>query len=252
MRLKQYILNEAQHRNKTISYEETRKLLEKNCSKSIKGSYIYRGVSYYKEHVFIDPKSGKSRKSAYTDNYYTLIMDNCKEWSKYPKRSESIICTTDTNTAEMYGIVYGVFPYDGAKIGVCSERDLWASFSNVELLNAFNRRLKVMFKKIGIPLYDDNIKVFKNSLKLFDNYIKVNNTNIKTIADLYSFDILNNYKGNLWKLLCESFAPEKNNFKLMKASDNLFQYREVWTDSKSIMININSIDKFYDIIDNYR
>lgn len=47
--------------------------------------------------------------------------------SDFPKRSKSIICANWKNRAHAnnYGKLYAIIPYDGVKIAVCPEFDIW-------------------------------------------------------------------------------------------------------------------------------
>ena len=143
MGFKQFILTEG--RGKAIDEYEAAELFKKNCKQYKWGEQtFYRGVEgRLLQPYFIDP-SKSERKSANTSNFYTLWIDNSKKWADYPKRSKSLICTTQAQTAAGYGTSYMMIPYDGAKIGVCPSYDMWESFPNamsdvgLYTLNEFN------------------------------------------------------------------------------------------------------------------
>lgn len=96
------------------------------------GKAIYRGLNYEATGdtvMVMDPAARKTpRKSANTHNYYTLWVDGSTKWSKFPKRSYSLICSTSIGTAESYGETYVVIPTIDTVIGVCPEDDFWDSF----------------------------------------------------------------------------------------------------------------------------
>ena len=88
----------------------------------------------------MEPKSGFSivdptetkRKSQNTTNFYTVILDNIPSMQEYPKRSRSLIASTDFSKSSSYSRKrkpLAVIPFDGVKIGVVNERDMW----NVEV-----------------------------------------------------------------------------------------------------------------------
>jgi len=138
MRLKQFIIQEG--RSKEIHLDKAIDTIHKKCRQAMnmyrKGYGIYRGIEFYgssksPRFLEIDPKKGEPRKSANTFNYYTLLNDNSPKWVSYPKRSQSIICSTLEGGAQGYGTMYYVFPYDNTKIGVCPEDDYWHSFQKV-------------------------------------------------------------------------------------------------------------------------
>jgi hypothetical protein len=64
-------------------------------------------------------------------------------------------------SASRYGWVKRVFPYDGAKIGVCPERDYWLSFQKILgeyiTLDEFNNILyKLINTKANIYGFNDS------------------------------------------------------------------------------------------------
>jgi hypothetical protein len=259
MRLKQYI---TEGRSKEIKEDEVIDLIKKNCKQALnkykKGIVIYRGVEMDVSYTFVDPKSGKPRRSANTSNYYTLINDNSPLWKQYPKRSESLICTTNKFTPEGYGTSYIVLPYDNAKIGVCSESDYWDSFPNLSRLvdgyyniGFFNRELETLFKQVDIPLSDNSYNGIQHSFGLFDLTF---NHDIESIESLIYEDEYNILKGydKVWDLMKHFnilLAPEPNKFGLYKIS-NLGKYkeREVWTDSKAVLINTHNNRYILDVL----
>ena len=191
MRLQQYI-NEG--RGKSIGVQETAKIIKKNCSAALKtynkGYGIYRGITTYQsdgDFVLIDPKK-HTRDSANTYNYYTLINDNSPKWKKYPKRSKSIVCTTDQSRAKEYGDgdVYVVFPFNGSKIGVCNADDYWVSFDYVNWafgyvsLREFNDDLQKLFDIEYVNKYIGDIDGYwvgwselNHAFRMFDEFIEI-------------------------------------------------------------------------------
>ena len=247
MRLKTFILNES--RSKNIDFDEATNIIKTKCKKAYDTmlvSPIFRGVENNTNSMFVDPKKGKPRKSANTKNYYTYIIDNSPAWKNYPKRSKSIICTTDAGYAMGFGTTYRVFPYDGAKIGVCPTGDLWSSFWGIlkDDLDSVNDALSKIFDFYGVKLDDSSYKMFKESFKVFDNSYNVFNYKKEYIYKHFPYNIefikelLNGYNGkNFYKKVENMFNPKKNEFELKKIGDSLPVNKEVWTDSKSVLIN---------------
>jgi len=244
MRLKQYILQEG--RSKQLDKQEAFSLIDKHCKEAVKayfdGKRIYRGARNKKDYLYIDPKKF-IRKSKDNDNYYTLINDNADCWKGYPKRSQSIICTTSISDALDYGEPYIVFPYDGAKIGVAPAFDYWSSFID-ELnmnLNDFVLTLKKVFKSLNIPLSDKSYKDMAKSFKAFDKLVR------KTEV-ISMLPRMNHYDGDLLKHFEQLMCPRNNYFELKtidKLTDNGV---EVWTDSKSILISFKQSAVFENLI----
>jgi len=262
MRLKQFI---NENRGKVLSLDDTKKLLQTKCSKAVeaykKGNVIYRGIKNINDAYILSTPSEFTRKSKNTDNYYTLINDNSPAWAKYPKRSKSIICVTDSDIAHNYGTLYTVFPFDNAKIGVCSDADYWVSFpfltktTGILTMAEFNAQLWTIFyieiddRSIG----DINkVKTYKDLQKLFhefDKFVKdFNNTHNnekdkQSVIDIIkdknsSVTLLDEYEKfmNMEEYFRYLLDPNKNKFKLKKIGDRLPKDKEVWTDSNSILI----------------
>jgi len=251
MKFKQFLLTER--RSKPISQEEAFNLLEKNCKQALKSTPIYRGVKFVDDYFLSVNPSDFERKSANTKNYYTLLIDNSPYWKDYPKRSKSIICTTSHYRASAYGNIYRVFPYDGAKIGICPASDFWGSFINSlygDYLDDFNENIEYLFSILNIPLKDNSISSIKKSFKQFDKVYQtkkentiehITNLHINWLYDFYS------YKKGLLNYINEILNPKKNNLKLQKIGtpikcDNC----EVWTDSKSILIQSDIFNELKD------
>tara|TARA_R110000868_G_scaffold9620_6_gene47602 strand:+ start:34743 stop:35552 length:810 start_codon:yes stop_codon:yes gene_type:complete len=106
------------------------------------GRRIYRGIYVYDTDFFYQPRMQPgTRKSANIANWYTLIMDNVPEWSKFPKRSASVICTTDPAATNDYGVTFNVLPFGDPIIGICPQEDIWFSFP--------------LLKKVGMEALDE-------------------------------------------------------------------------------------------------
>lgn len=103
-------------------------LAKQNCSEFLENnldSPLWRGsISSHTEARIIDPSSGV-RKSENTSNHYTELMDNSPYYKGWPKRSKSLICSTSESRARQYGRLYAVLPFNGTKIAVASDFDIW-------------------------------------------------------------------------------------------------------------------------------
>lgn len=255
-----YLLTEG--RGKFIKEDEALNWIYKNCQKFVSwmgtgdrksGRFISRSVGRKSDHNFwfVDPKKvSEPRMSANTYNYYTLIMDNESSWSKFPKRSLSLICLTD-------GYDYGrnefiIFPKDGWRIGNTNERDLWGVSDKIDsriptmddwarmvhdLLNFDNER------KIK---YDKTLPQFKSRCKELDQYIEENgnhvisdillkSTNGWNYQDMY-MAFQDWYKGDTYNMFNSMIHPKVLGITLEKAGQNLPKETEIWTDSPCIMV----------------
>jgi hypothetical protein len=254
MRLKQFI---TEGRSKELKEDEVIDLIKKNCKQALnkykKGIVIYRGVEMDVSYAFVDPKKSKPRRSANTSNYYTLINDNSPYWKQYPKRSESLICTTNKFTPEGYGTSYIVLPYDNAKIGVCSESDYWDSFPvlleqayghySYYNLASFNRDLERLFEQVDIPLSDNSYSSLQHSFGLFDITFDHDVDSIDSLKNDDGFYFLKWYE-EVWDLMKhfnDILEPKSNKFGLYKINNlNKYNDREVWTDSKAVLVNTHN------------
>ena len=281
MRLKQYL---TEGRSKKISSIEVRNLLNTKCKKAFKmfkeGIVIYRGVKNVTDSYVLVTPSKFTRKSLNTYNYYTLINDNSPAWKDYPKRSKSIICTTNQNTARSFGELYAVFPFDGAKIGVCPDVDYWTSFlfldikTDISNMMEFNEQLKYLFDIQQIKRFAGDISkanTYKDLQKLFykfDKFIKIqdektikemkqkserNNIDfvmpdksptIQKIIKEHDVNLLKKYDDfmNMEKYFRYLLDPEKNYFGLKRVGDKLPNDVEVWTDGDSVLIKYFMLD----------
>jgi len=240
MRLKQFILQES--RSRVISEDEAYSIIEKNCKKAIKAYFkdikMWRGIHNKNPYLYIDPKKF-TRKSKDNDNYYTLINDNASCWKDYPKRSQSIVCSTSMRDSQDYGSPYIVLPYDGAKIGVAPAFDYWSSFID-ELdmnLNDFVLTLKKVFKSLNIPLSDKSYKDMAKSFKAFDKLVR------KTEV-ISMLPRMNHYDGDLLKHFEQLMCPKNNYFELKTIDKITEKSVEVWTDSESILLASDKQQEF--------
>lgn len=88
---------------------------------------IFRGDGFANAAIYHTDQINRISKN--TRNYYTQWMDNHPDWDAYPKRSKSLICTTDEEVAYGYHQnVMRVIPSNSCKIGVVPADDLWYAF----------------------------------------------------------------------------------------------------------------------------
>lgn len=229
-----------------LKEDEALEVIDKNCQDNFGmmqdfGPFVFRGMDSKADYLFFNPKN-MNRKSANTENYYTLLVDNSKQWSKFPKRSKSIICTLDKNTAENYGTCYTVIPFDkNSNFGICQHRDFWYSFQKTvgESLNNLNTVIKNTLKDNNCNIQDSDFKILKKELssikkvnfgddvkdyteKLYDLYLKNKYTDAYDLFDTCLDPVANNFRYGDFKLV-QKVAAVVNRF-------------EVWTDTPSILI----------------
>ena len=244
MKLKAYLLNEG--RSKDITNITAEMLLKEECSDAFKiwkkrKGYIYRGFhgmkSLKNEYAYMDSTKFKDRTSANTTNEYTELINHIlSSWKKYPKRN--VICTTDRDMAESFGDPYHVFPYNGTKIGECPTGDIWGSFqkNGMDELTAINELISnehgnysnakdlMEFTK-KLHLYDFDMENYDNGY--YYGFIHLWE---KSYSDLSLFELLNKIVMN----------PDKNGFHLKKSGQSLSTDREVWFNSKALLVSFKN------------
>jgi len=247
-------------RSQKIEQSKALEIIRKNCNQILSnykktGRYIYRGLENDTYTLYIDPKKS-IRKSANTKNYYTLLIDHIwKEWSDYPKRSQSIICTNNLVTAEGFGSPYIIFPYNNSKIGICPSEDLWISFNNVlnsQTLEDFVFVILGLLDGLNIKYgnIDTNPKDLEMALNEMGNLMRNDEKKLKTVDDIWTkegfgFGIEGfvEQNKNFADYLGELFDPDKNRFRLTDTKQGIQgNGNELWTDGECIMININNLD----------
>lgn len=259
MKFSEFLISEEKDsRTSIISREEARDIIKNNCMDVAKQyfneeSRIFRGIKN-KRNDFLFGETEKSiRKSRNTENFYTLLIDNSPQWSKFPKRSNSFVCSSSETTASSYGTCYLVLPFDGAKIAVCPHNDFWSSFEGVFSddfwLPGFNEILKKFGMIFNVELEDDNIDLFKQSIQKLNDKIITSNLKkeefFKKIPDnqedLYKTFWKN--KHDLYNFLLNFFPT--THFKL-KTTKNLKieKSREVWFSGKAVFLRFNEYDRY--------
>lgn len=215
--------------------------LEENCSDAIQAmredKFIYKGFGNSRGNFLLTDPTLKERKSANTTNQYTLLLDNLPAWKEYPNRSKSLICTTSSSVAETYGETYLVVPFNGAKIGVCPDEDVWYSFPVIDKRYKFGDLATVNEELRSVGVSDQSYEVLisgclsSHNTKL--NHYSGDSLFLKELqlADTPA-DVVNFFNGIL--------SPALNKFKLtnVKGIPSTDSSHEVWTDSKAYLIEV--------------
>ncbi len=213
----------------------------------------------------IDPSKHK-RYARNTESYYIAMMDESHYWSEYPKRSNSIICSTDYTRAKAYGAVYRVIPLkENSKFSLCSAGDVFYSFDYL-----FKKLKSMGFdfggqRKPAIPALNDLIvslggqheeeeitrDAMANSLNIFqmnlDEKEEYDEEEWK-YADMIK-DFVKEYIegdemiGDLYDEIEQHMSPDDNGFELIEygRSTKLPQNREIYTDSECLMVLESSL-----------
>lgn len=228
---------------------------------ALNGICIYRGCHDEDPvigHEYVVATPGLRRSQNTTNEYTMLMSDILPAWKEYPKRNRSFICTNSIDRVDDYvrnledGFL--VLPKNGARIGVCSEHDLWYSFKNggIFQLNYFNKAMN----NIGDYVYSNLEKEYDigtpkglteilQSVSLFEVmnehriYAHINSMIDKCSDEFFSDEDPSNV--SMYQCVEKCLDPTLNGFQLMTTSDmswDSYSNEEVWTDSKCLFIQL--------------
>lgn len=246
------------HETKTISLSpEIIDKIKKDCAIALSSNPIYRGIE---DEDYIDVLYGKNpnkpRKSAYTSNYYTIMMDELPSWRNFPKRSLSWICSGSRNKAGVYGRIYRVLPVGNPKIVVGSDDDIWTSFDaginnlltpNFKDLNDVNETLDEICSKRGyndVENLDELSTLVDLSAKDQLNGIQGNESKYD---ELFVKPLLNDVigSGGFIKLMDEVMDPELNYIKMYNLKSIPSGNLEMWFSEQAYFIEQNVFNQVF-------
>ncbi len=213
---------------------------------------IFRGVKHSdkrmksKDAYLINPKNFH-RESKDTQNMHNIIMDNSEYWKDYPKRSESLICTTDPHYAKSFGDLYRVIPIKkNAFFGAVEGYDIFAGFQNlkeidddIDDLKDLETYLENTFDRFWTKeLYD--VKDLENatSREMLDYLPEEGDDHTITGWTYERYDAMVKKYRNFVKYLEEHMKPMDNDFwdfEYDQQQDEIMGY-EVWTDQPCLMV----------------
>ena len=223
--------------------QQYEKILD-DCSEAFlafsKNIVVYKGIKNLDKPVYTtDPRKGY-RMSANTSNYYTLLMDNLPVWKDYPKRSRSLICSTNWFKAKRYGNLYIVLPLNGAKFGVCPSHDIWDT--DIEPNFSFNA-VNAYYgeQELSESSYPEFLRgLVHTSYNFYDSISDLEESHIK---HHFAMSVNNAAtEQEMEKVLSTYYNPQRLGFKLLPINEipSRKTSREVWTDSPSYLINTES------------
>lgn len=215
----------------------------------------------------IDPSKHK-RYSRNTDTIYIAMMDESDYWSQYPKRSNSIICSTDFDRASSYGQVYRVIPLkEHSKFALCPKYDVFVSFEHL-----FNKLKSLGFKfRESMPAIPELNDLVISMGGMHDDE-EANRDNIAVSLDLFKSswlddgedyheenwqyadmikDFIKNYKeniiqiGDIYEEIERHMNPKDNGFKLIEynRSTKLPTDNEIYTDCECLLVLESEFNK---------
>jgi hypothetical protein len=255
------LLNES--RSQEISFDQAMTFMEHNnkvwCPELMqisRGINHYRGIIETPKYLTIDPtqhirtaiKSGE-----FVSNHYNLLVDNLPSWSKYPKRSKSLIGMTkyfeDVACADSsdYGKTYIVIPKDNVKMVICPTVDFITSFNMQNLIDdlgfaTIDRYAKYLSDR---GICDKSWKEMLNGINSIDSITPPRLDIEEPESRINYLDTVLNPYSNDFKLV----HYNKENFRDSKIIPSR---REIWTESECIIILPELIDDFYKEVEKLR
>jgi hypothetical protein len=193
-------------RTSELTEEEFRKILHEKCKDFVKAPKLLQRSKSSEGPIFsyINPKSFDraplKKSDRFTDGvesrHHTLLMDNLPSWSKFPKRSQSVIGLTSADQRVIFGFHrYLIIPFDGAKFGVAPSSDLWScqvhitdGFPNTSqrpgqlpVLISFNDKFSelMIVNKISDNSYSE---MMSDLQKQYDEWLKDSFSAIKSVS----------------------------------------------------------------------
>lgn len=251
-------------RSKNIIPEKALETINKECSSALikykEKKQIFRGVKST-AHNFLYIKPNETYRYARNTNNFTNVLIDClPSWKDWPKRSRSIICSTHTEGSGGYGKVFNVFPYNNAKIGICSFDDFWGSFpylssrmqtdadifnSGIDFIINHAFKIGIDLRRIREPEFNKLIQFLNEKYSNKEKWLpdvrqKYKDIMFISVVDML-LDIEKNHNGDWLEYFDTLFNPIKNEFILTTIEDYQVESEtnesEVWTDSESILID---------------
>lgn len=262
-------------RTQEISENKFLEILSNNCKDFIKRPKLLQRSKkdFSGQFSLIDPKLYyrnplKDDNFGVSTKHHTLLMDNLETWSGFPRRSQSIIGTTNVDQRTLFGRHrYFIIPFDGVKFGVAPSADLWACDAWINIDDwrkryyTFNTRFSDMMKSFEISdrNYDEMISDLQREYDKWKTKPGVG----RALWDL--FDILDRKKfqyieDGLNELLKPSSfrgsdIDSLEGFQVMNYSEiknlDTWELYEFWTDSKCLVYYAGEIDYEEEILESW-
>lgn len=209
--------------------------VQTNCTTAIENlkrdKLLFRGMRIRDDIVLMAPSN---RKSAFTQlNYYTEIINNgMNGFDGFPRRE--IIMSTNISYANSYGTLHLALPVDGAKLGICPTKDIWASFPDISNIDDFHERIVGMFVYNNFIKSADEINTLS---KLKAQLEKAKKENFKFPTE-HKYPYLNELNDTYdYRTITDLYRSDYFKLATLKEFGNIeLENNEVWTDSPTVMI----------------
>lgn len=241
-----------------VELEDIPAIISKHCRNSISNlqdkHFLYRGdrnANFFTSAAIVDP-TRSSRKSQNTTNFYTLILDNTSSMREFPKRSNSLICSTHANKAQAYskdGLaesgMFIVVPFDDVKIGCVNHDDIW----DVQMDSLAPGRpssllhMNDMWRHFGNFLSKKNLDSISQydwtSFEKVDQLLRENDDAVKCLQSAFSIksaDLQMFREQGFLKRIDEIYSPSKLGFDVTSAPSYPWYKGEQWVGGKCLLI----------------
>ncbi len=240
---------------KSVSVDKAISVLNEHCKDALwmleKNRPIWRGfipAARPSSSFSIVDLSKSERKSQNTSNYYTILLDEnpYNRAEGLPKRSKSLICSTDKKYAARYGPLYAAIPFDGVKIGCVNKKDMWDTkvrlFRIQDTIDQYNH----FFKMLRI---EQSIESFENFAKQVS---KSSGTLEKCIGKYwYSAKLAKEEKAliqaDFMDYLFKAYSTKKTKHTIATtATLNQEQNQEVWFSDKCVLVEEDTWERIVD------
>ena len=234
------------------------KLLNKHCKNGLaaitNGGVIFRGSKSYANVKFgVVDSTSSFRTSRDTNNVYQIMMDSSSALVDYPRRSNSLVCSTDLDDASSYGSPMVVIPFDGTKIAISKNFDflhvkpknsligIYSGLEGLDNISTFIRDVMIEFcrktkqknPKVDIDSYEAAIIV--NPEKFCDEWTYGFDLEARDSKKLRS--IVMGSKTPFRDLSSTIMTPYTLDLKLVEFGGKLPFESECWFSGKCIIIN---------------
>jgi hypothetical protein len=219
---------------------------------------IYRGMKIDSDFALLDSKDFTREKYYQRKSYTTILISELDSWKDFPKRLESIVCTTNLDTASTYGSTYRVLPFDGAEFCItpkqsleyCFKRPILSKFK-FSIFSELNMLLEKLFTITGITELDAKLtpeSFYRQLNKLQDKKFQQDILSKDTTSDsiMKFFQEINAYNGSVKEYFSEALDPRDNGFFLSKINSQLEirGAKELWFTGKCLLIKETAFEKF--------
>jgi hypothetical protein len=170
-------------RTARLSDEEFINLAKTKCKDFLASpKYLQRiKASFNGDYSYINPKLSHRNplmkdegSGGVFSSHHTLLMDNLPSWNGFPKRTQSIIGSTNFGFDPSFGdYYYCIIPYDGANFAVAPDGDLWNSSCKISGEEyKFDDYFSESFSQASISDYSYD-EMMEDIQKLYDDYLSI-------------------------------------------------------------------------------